>query len=47
MFEMKVVIRTVLRRLALRQARPGDERMKLRNITLTPGRGAEVIAAPR
>jgi cytochrome P450 len=47
MFEMKVVIRTVLRRLALRQARAGDERMKLRNITLTPGRGAEVIAAPR
>jgi cytochrome P450 len=47
MFEMKVVIRTVLRDMALRQARAGDERMKLRNITLTPGRGAEVIATPR
>ena len=47
MFEMRVVLRTLLRRLALRPARPGDERMKLRNITLTPGRGAEVIAEAR
>jgi cytochrome P450 family 135 len=47
MFEMRVVLRTLLRRLALRAVRPEDERMKLRNITLTPARGAEVIASAR
>jgi hypothetical protein len=47
MFEMRVVLRTILRGLALRAARPQPERMKLRNITLTPARGAEVIARSR
>ena len=46
LFEMKVVLRTILSRLRLRAARPADERAKLRNITLVPARGAEVIAQP-
>jgi cytochrome P450 family 135 len=47
LFEMRVVLRTLLRRLRLRAVRPEDERMRLRNITLTPGRGAEVTAERR
>jgi cytochrome P450 len=55
LFEMKVVLRTILARLRLRAARPGGrrhragggERARLRNITLVPARGAEVIAEPR
>jgi cytochrome P450 len=47
MFEMKVVLRTILSELRLRAARPEDERAKVRNITLVPGRGAEVIAQRR
>jgi cytochrome P450 len=47
LFEMRVVLRTILSRLELRAVRPEDERMRLRNITLTPGRGAEVIARAR
>ena len=47
MFEMRVVLRTLLRRLTFRAVRPADERMQLRNITLTPARGAEVIAQAR
>lgn len=47
LFEMKVVLRTILSTLRLRAARPQDEPARVRNITLTPGRGAEVIAEPR
>ena len=47
LFEMKVVLRTILAGLDLRAARPEDERARVRNITLVPARGAEVIAAPR
>jgi cytochrome P450 len=47
LFEMRVVLRTILSRLELRAVRLEDERMRLRNITLTPGRGAEVIARLR
>jgi cytochrome P450 family 135 len=47
LFEMRVVLRTILGRLELRAVRPEDERMRLRNITLTPGRGAEVSARAR
>ena len=47
LFEMKVVLRTILSGLDLRAARPADERPRVRNITLVPGRGAEVIAARR
>ncbi len=47
MFEMRVVLRTILRRLSLRAVRPADERMQVRSVTLTPARGAEVIATAR
>jgi cytochrome P450 len=47
MFEMRVVLRTLLRRLSFRAARVEDEGAKLRNITLTPARGAEVVATAR
>jgi cytochrome P450 len=47
LFEMRVVLRTVLGALRLRPARPEDERGKLRNVTVVPARGAEVIAARR
>jgi cytochrome P450 len=47
LFEMRVVLRAVLGAFDLRPARPGDEPAKLRNITLVPARGAEVVAEPR
>jgi cytochrome P450 len=47
LFEMKVVLRTILAQLRLRTARPADERTRLRNITLVPARGTEVIAETR
>ena len=47
LFEMKVVLRTVLGALTLSAARTEDERARVRNITLAPSRGAEVIAQPR
>jgi cytochrome P450 len=47
LFEMKVVLRTILGALRLRAARSEDERATVRNITLVPGRGAEVIAERR
>jgi cytochrome P450 len=47
LFEMRMVLRTVLAALDLRPARPADEPAKLRNITLVPARGAEVMARPR
>lgn len=47
LFEMRLVLRTVLSALRLRAVRPQDEAAKLRNITLVPARGAEVIAEPR
>jgi cytochrome P450 family 135 len=47
LFEMRVVLSAVLGRLRLRPARPEDERAKLRNLTVVPARGAEVIAEPR
>ncbi len=47
LFEIKVVLRTILTSLSLRAARPEDERPRVRNITLAPGRGAEIIATPR
>jgi cytochrome P450 family 135 len=47
LFEMKVVLRTILATLSLRAARHEDERARVRNITLVPARGAEVIAEPR
>jgi cytochrome P450 family 135 len=47
LFEMRVVLRTVLSALRLRPARVVDERAKLRNITVVPARGAEVVAERR
>jgi cytochrome P450 len=47
LFEMKVVLRTVLSTLRLRAARDEDERPRVRNITLAPARGAQVIAERR
>jgi cytochrome P450 len=48
MFEMRVVLRTLLRRLRLQPpANASDERITLRNITLTAGRGAQAIAQAR
>lgn len=47
LFEMRVVLRTVLGSLRLRPARAADERPRLRNVTVVPARGAEVIAERR
>ena len=44
LFEMRVVLRAVLEKLRLRPSRPDDEKPKLRNITVVPARGAEVVA---
>jgi cytochrome P450 len=46
-FEMKVVLAAIARRVELRPARPERERVVRRAITMTPNRGAEVIARPR
>ena len=46
-YEMNTVIRTVLSHYSLAPDRPADERLRRRNITLTPSRGARVIAQPR
>jgi cytochrome P450 len=41
-YEMKVVLRTILERAELSAPDPRDEKVKVRNITLAPGRGARV-----
>lgn len=46
-YEMNTVIRTVLSHYTLTADRPADEALRRRNITLTPARGARVIAQPR
>jgi cytochrome P450 len=43
LFEMQVVLRELVARTALRPVRPESERVSRRAITLTPGRGAEVL----
>ena len=43
LFEMKTVLRVIAREAALRPARPEREPVARRVITLTPGRGAEVV----
>jgi cytochrome P450 family 135 len=45
-FEMKVVLAAIAHKLDLRAARGESERVLRRAITLTPSRGAEVIARP-
>jgi cytochrome P450 len=41
-YEMRVVLRTILERAELSAPDPKPERVKVRNITLAPGRGARV-----
>jgi cytochrome P450 family 135 len=41
--EMRVVLRTILERTELRAPDPRPERVKTRNITLAPGKGARVV----
>jgi cytochrome P450 family 135 len=45
MFEMRIVLQVMARRLRLRPARPQRERVRRRAITLAPSRGGEVVAA--
>ncbi|HEX8208208.1 MAG TPA: cytochrome P450, partial [Solirubrobacteraceae bacterium] len=45
LFEMQVVLRTVLRSKRLRAIDPASERTARRAVTLVPGRGAEAVAA--
>ncbi len=42
-FEMRVALRTILKRTTLRAERPEDERMRNHHITLIPARGASVV----
>jgi cytochrome P450 len=46
LFEMKQILATVVGRLDLRASRPGSEHVSRRGITLTPGRGAEIVVEP-
>jgi cytochrome P450 family 135 len=42
-YEMRVVLRTILERTELRAPDPAAEKLKIRNITLAPGKGARVV----
>ncbi len=42
-FEMRVVLRAILERADLRAADPAPEPIRVRNITLAPGRGSQVV----
>jgi cytochrome P450 len=46
MFEMKVVLATILRRVRLRKLRPERATVSLRGFTLVPKGGTEVVARP-
>jgi cytochrome P450 family 135 len=46
LFEMKQVLSAVVSRLDLRASQPPSERISRRAITLTPGRGAEIVVEP-
>jgi cytochrome P450 family 135 len=46
-FEMKTVLRTVLAGLELRAERPEPEAVRMRHITLVPGRGAKAVPVRR
>jgi cytochrome P450 len=45
-FEMKTVLSAIASRVRLRPAEPAGEHVVRRAITLTPSRGAEVVAEP-
>ena len=47
LFEMKVVLREIVRRFELRAPDARPERVRRRTITLSPNRGAELIVADR
>jgi cytochrome P450 len=42
-YEMRIVLRAIVERAGLRAARPRPERLRPRNITLAPARGARVV----
>jgi cytochrome P450 len=42
-YEMRIVLRAIVERAALRAAEPRSEALRPRNITLAPGRGARVV----
>jgi cytochrome P450 family 135 len=46
-YEMRVVMKTILERTELRAPDPAPERVKLRNITLAPGKGTRVELVAR
>ncbi len=46
LFEMRQVLSAIVDRVDLRPAQPAGERVSRRAITLTPGRGTEVVAQP-
>ena len=46
-FEMKVVLRTVLRRARLRAASASPEKSRRRSIVLAPARGARAVLVER
>ncbi len=46
-FEMRIVLREILQHVLLRPARREPERVAMRNITLAPARGVEVVAESR
>ena len=45
-FEMRTILRVVAQERRLEATTPAAEPVRRRAITLTPGRGAEVIASP-
>jgi cytochrome P450 len=47
MFELKVVLATVLRAVRLRKVSSAPARVSLRGFTLVPGAGADVVVASR
>ncbi len=46
-YEMRVILRTILERAELRAPDPEPERVRLRNVTLAPGRGTRVELVAR
>ena len=42
-YEMRVVLRAILERAELSAPDPEPEKVKVRNITLAPGRGTRVV----
>ena len=47
LFEMRTVLQTLVSHVRLEAPEPGAERISRRAITLSPSRGAHLIARPR